>query len=272
MTLVCPKCRRSGAEGLVVHALVDDPGGKRCPGCGTVHPVVDGIPIVLRDLDRWMQTEGQEVLCRADLPPVLAEDLRVRAGGALARNAHLRRVYANSREGALQSWLTATGEALTGAVLEMGSGAGSLGGAAIVALDTNFGTLRGHASAHRVCGDAADPPFLASSFDAVALPNLLDSCGDPGLVLGQADALLRPGGTLVVTCAYAFVDEITPLHARFTPTDLLAGLTGQRTFLGYSLNYAVAEHHEGIEWPLVVSERTRHVHRAQAIVARKLGG
>lgn len=222
------------------------------------------MPIVLRDLDRWLQTEGPEVLRASE-----RDDLALRSGGSLARNASLRAIYAASRAGDLQEWWRKIGAELRGEVLEIGAGLGSLGDADVVALDTNYGLLRAHPSARRVCGDAADPPFLAGTFDAVALPNVLDSCSDPGVVLAQADALLRPGGQLIVSCAYAFQDDITPAAARFGPADLLAGLAGERAFLGYALNYTIVAEHDAIAWPLVVSSRTTHVHRAQAIVARK---
>lgn len=238
-------------------------------GCGARYPVVDGVPIVVRDLDAWLASEGIEALRRRDLPPAAEALLVERTGGTVARNDSLARVYAGSREGALQDWLRDRAAALQGDVLELGSGLGATGRADVVALDLNLALLRAHPAAVRVCGDAADPPFLGNRFDAVVLANVLDSCADPALVLAQADALLRPGGVLVTTCAYAFQDAITPRARRFGPAALEAALRGEAAFFGHALRHHVIEQEDRLEWPISLSDRTRHVHEVQAIVSVK---
>ncbi|MFN7143832.1 MAG: methyltransferase domain-containing protein [Myxococcota bacterium] len=268
-TLICPACRHVTADGLHVRTLDAVDGLLRC-ACGAAHPVVDGVPLLFRDLDGWLAGEGAEALRRSDLPSAVTERIVAGAGGALARNDALVDVYARSRDGELQDWLRRVMGALSGDVLEMGAGLGACERSDVVALDHNLALVRRHPG-RRVCGDAADPPFLPEQFDAVVLANVLDSCADPGLVLGQANALLKPGGTLVVTCAYAFQDAITPRSRRFAPSDLAAALDGRGALGGYGLPHRLVEDVDAIPWPLRVSGRLRHVHAVHALISRKAG-
>jgi SAM-dependent methyltransferase len=140
----------------------------------------------------------------------------------------------------------------------------------VVALDCAFAPLRRNASGLRVCADAGDPPFGPSSFDAVVLANVLDACADPGLVLAQADALLAPGGTLVVTCAFAFQPTVTPRARWFDADALDAALHDGAPLGGWSIApYAPVRAEHSVAWPLQVSSRTTHVHRVDVRVCRK---
>ena len=68
-----------------------------------------------------------------------------------------------------------------------------------------------------VCGDALDPPLVAECADIVVAMNLLDSVASPLNLLGQMDAILKPGGLLVITSPFSWNDAITP------PNEQLAG-------------------------------------------------
>jgi SAM-dependent methyltransferase len=265
--LVCPVCRHLTGSDLHVRTLEAFGGLLRC-GCGATFPVIDGVPLVLRDVDEWLRVEGAEALRRADLPEDVAARVTNGMGGAAARNASLLGVYRRSREGALQDWLRARVSALEGLVLEMGAGLGACARTDVVALDSNLAMLRHHPGV-RICGDAADPPFLPASFDAVVLPNLLDSTTNPALVLAQADALLRPGGQLVVTCAYAFHDDITSPDRRFTPAELTAALDGRAPLQNFRLDHHVVEEKDPLPWPIALSDRLTQVHAAHALISVK---
>jgi SAM-dependent methyltransferase len=265
--LVCPVCRHARDGALHVNLLVEAPEGLGC-ACGARFPAIDGVPVVFRDTDAWLRGEAAEALRRADLPPPVLARIVAGAGGALVRNDALVATYAASREGPLQDWLRSTVESLDGRVLELGAGLGASARRDVVALDANLALVRRHPGV-RVCGDAADPPFLPETFDAVVLPNLLDSCGDPGLVLAQADALLRPGGRLVVTCSYAFEDTLTPRERQFHPEDLRAALDGRGALGGYRVAHRLVAGHDGIAWPLRLGPRRVHVHEAQALISQK---
>jgi SAM-dependent methyltransferase len=63
-----------------------------------------------------------------------------------------------------------------------------------------------------ICADALQPPLVAESFDLVAAINVLDSVRDPWLALGQASALLREGGYLLLAQPDAYQREHSPVH------------------------------------------------------------
>ncbi len=251
--------------------------------CGARYPVVAGIPIVLADLAGWAASEGLDAL-RADADPELL-DLLVPPGSATARNRELARVYADAPRSPLVDWVDEELSRLSGLVLELGSGPGHPG---TVRVDLNHRLLRAGPTpvdlvadprfedslavrpGVAACADAIDPPFPPECFDAVVLVNLLDSCRDPGLALAQADALLKPGGTLVLTCAFAFGDP-TPPARRFDETELLRALSGEGELGGHVVTSRVERVADELEWTLRLSPRTRHVHRALALVARKPG-
>lgn len=230
-----------------------------------MYPLIDGVPIVLRDVDAWLAQEAVGVLAREDLPAPVLERVVSGAGGALQRDRRLLEVYLASREGPLQDWARAQVAALRGFVLDMGAGAGMYGAlpteADLVGLDLNWTMLR-RFPGRRVLADAHDPPFHAEQFDAVLLFNLLDSCREPFLVLQQADALLATGGTLILSCAFAWQDEITPRPQRLEEGFLLHFLRAR----GYVFEPGSPL---DLDWPLQLSARTRHVHRTLALRARK---
>ena len=61
--------------------------------------------------------------------------------------------------------------------------------------------------------DAHDPPFAADAFGSVVLVDLLDSVADPWIVLQQAEALLRPGGSLLIAAPWCDrADICAPSH------------------------------------------------------------
>jgi SAM-dependent methyltransferase/uncharacterized protein YbaR (Trm112 family) len=56
--------------------------------------------------------------------------------------------------------------------------------------------------------DALDPPFRAQYFDFVAALNVLDSIRIPLMLIGQIDALLKPGGELLLSSPYEWNADI----------------------------------------------------------------
>ncbi|MBL4849505.1 MAG: methyltransferase domain-containing protein [Planctomycetes bacterium] len=269
LKLVCPGCRHVDASGeLHVSVLeVDSAHVLRCLACERRYPVVDEVPIVLADLESWLETERIAVLAR-DLPADLSA-LLTRGSSVLNRDAHLRRVFEYAG-GELPDRIQGLVGELSGEILDLGCGPGMHPRTDTVGLELNFALARAFPG-RGVVGDAADPPFLAHSFDAVLAINLLDSCPDPRTVLGQADALLRPGGTLILACPYAWDPELTPLERQFEATDLLAALSGDPASLGLRFNYELDLVEDRVSWRLQQGSRTVQEHACQLIVARKLG-
>lgn len=214
--------------------------------------------MVLRDLDAWLASEAPAVVLRHDLHPLLLTRLACGAGGALWRDLRRLAVYQDSPKSALHGWLASTLADLEGELLELGCGLGGHDDERPVGLDLHWASLRRYPG-RAVLGDALDPPFRAASFDAVLAINLLDSCRDPFLLLQQADALLRPGGTLVLSAPFHWRDEVTPPRSRLDPHQVQHFLEHQ----GYATDRSE------VEWVLTPDPRTRTTHRCLTWIARR---
>ncbi|MCP4808978.1 MAG: class I SAM-dependent methyltransferase [Proteobacteria bacterium] len=221
--------------------------------------MVDGVAVVLRDLDGWLEKNREALLARGDL----ADGLMDRIGGpVVATRTRLKAEHS----GELVDTVRSVVAGLEGQVLDIGCGAGWHDRRDAIGLDGDFDAAREFIGAGLV-GDASDPPFSAGSFDGVLLLNLLDSTRDPRIVLAQADALLKPGGTLVISCAYAF--DHTPRAARFTDDQLLATLAGDPRWLGLPLGYEVVATEPALEWRIAQSPRRSSTFRARFVQALK---
>ena len=255
--LVCPACR--GYQGTRFHVaeLQLHPLGWICPHCGVIHPVVDATSLVLPDLNSWLASEASSLLARGDLGAGLWSHLVDRVGGPVARDRDLAACYERSRQGELQDWAREVVAALPGPVLDIGCGAGIHDRTDVIGMDLNWTLLQRFAGS-KVLADALNPPFRAASFGAVTAFNLLDSCRDPWIALQQAAALVAPEGALVITCAFAWRDDITPLPRQLQASqvdDLLARW-------GFSVETGERQ------WVLHPSPRSQHIHVARTWLAR----
>lgn len=249
--LACPACR--GQAPLVP---VDE-GLLGCV-CGARYPVVDETPIVLRDVDAYLAQERGAVLLRRDLPPGLLDRLLQHEEGPLTRSRIRLKSYADRAEDPLSAWVRAALDGVEGPILDLCCGAGLHGRRDVIGLDLDWMLLQ-RFSGPKVLGDALDPPFAPASFGCVLLANAIDSVRDPSVLLGQADALLAPGGTLLLTSPFAWSPEITPTEWWFSEETLLGHLRG----LGYDLTL------DEVEWRLQPGPRTTIVHRCLALTARR---
>ena len=59
-------------------------------------------------------------------------------------------------------------------------------------------------------GDAAMLPLGDDPFDVVLLANLIDRLPEPGRCLEQLSRIIKPGGQLIITSPYTWLEEFTP--------------------------------------------------------------
>ena len=129
---------------------------------------------------------------------------------------------------------------------------GELRGQASVTLDARF-------RRQRVAFEAGDATALRSdlgSFDIVLAANLLCRVPDPAAVLKRFASLVRPGGQLVITSPYTWMEEYTPRER------WLGGLMrdGQAVRSLSSLKSALAESFElesCTDMPFMIREHAR---------------
>jgi len=128
---------------------------------------------------------------------------------------------------------------------------------------------------HLLRADVAAPPLEAESFPAVAAFSLLDTVPDPLFVLGQLDALLAPGGLLLLAAPWSWEERATPRAAWWgrpgaASADVLrAALAGRHPALPH-LAYELLEEEE-LPWALPGHARLVHRFRLDALLARKAG-
>jgi SAM-dependent methyltransferase/uncharacterized protein YbaR (Trm112 family) len=75
---VCPVCRPSGQDHALAINLIEAEAAEDitagilgCPHCGAEFPIVDGLPIIVPDVRRYIQDNAFYLLARDDLPPGL---------------------------------------------------------------------------------------------------------------------------------------------------------------------------------------------------------
>lgn len=195
---------------------------------------------------------------RDDLPAPIADLVYAHAPDPLAEQLRTRRVYQRSPADALVRWVRSCTDGIGGPILNLGCGLLTFPEPHVTNVDLSWTLLRA-AAGRRLLADAIDPPFMGSAFEAVVMLNLLDSCRAPHILLQQADALLAPGGRVVLSCAFAYTDAITPRAEQI-------GEAALRSFWerrGYALE--VGE----VSWVLSQSDRVQTHHRVLTLSGRK---
>jgi|GEM_PF-3072411 len=113
-----------------------------------------------------------------------------------------------------------------------------------------------------ICGDVHNPPLPAASFDVVTAINLFDSVNDPALALGQASAMLRPGGWLLMAQPDAWSATATPPD-RWVPS---SSSDWEELLATYGLE--TVDREDGLEWTLSRNGRTHFRYVSQARLVR----
>ncbi|MBN1946226.1 MAG: methyltransferase domain-containing protein [Bradymonadales bacterium] len=116
-----------------------------------------------------------------------------------------------------------------------------------------------------ICADVLHPPLAASAFDLVLAVNLLDSVRDPWVVLGQAVALIRPGGYLILAQPDSWSRSLVE------PEHWLATEDGQWDALLHRLGLRTLERVDSIPWEMARTHRVRYRYRLHGRLAVKEG-
>jgi SAM-dependent methyltransferase len=128
-----------------------------------------------------------------------------------------------------------------------------------------------------VLADATQPPLPAEAFAAVVALNLLDNVRVPSVLIGQIDALLKPGGLAVLTTPYAWDSQHVDDGERVggapgrpfggVPEDELRRLLSGD---GLPWKFELVREERALEWTLVRDRRCRFVYALDALVIRKV--
>jgi SAM-dependent methyltransferase/uncharacterized protein YbaR (Trm112 family) len=311
LPLACPACLAGGAGGersalTLTGCDLEGPGGAilhgalTCaePGCARSYPIIDGVPLLVRDLPGYLVGEREQLLRRRDLPAWADTllDLHSQRG----RRARERRSHRESYLGHLdptEPRLHALGRDLRDFVegaLDRHAAAGGLGldmGAATGGFTRSLARRTGRAlgielrfdcaraarerddreeGAAYVVADAELPPLRPGRTQVVLALNLLDATRCPRAVLAAAHRVLAPGGVLVLTTPFSPREETTPLAEQVEEHELRGLLEGGAP-TGLWPGFEILEERDGLAWHLPITRRRHHVFICRGIVARKRG-
>lgn len=130
-------------------------------------------------------------------------------------------------------------------------------------------------------GNALDPPLFPGVANIAVAMNVLDSVSAPLDLIGQMDAILAPGGLLVLSSPFAWKDDVTPparalgggLDPRWvelgTPDGLVELLAGRMPELPY-LRYEILERMD-VPWSVRTHARQVTTFDVHLVAARKVG-
>ncbi len=122
--------------------------------------------------------------------------------------------------------------------------------------------------------DALDPPFRAETFDLVAALNLIDNVKLPLVLIGQMDALLKQGGSLILGSPYEWQTDICEPEewletADMDSPEMLQGILEGKLFPQMALNYEMLEEIFDLPWLLRHHARHFSVFLVHLLKARK---
>jgi len=124
-----------------------------------------------------------------------------------------------------------------------------------------------------ILADAHNPPFEMDSFNSVSALNVIDSVAHPLTVLGQADAILKSGGQLVLSTPYCWDEKGSQEWLETAETSahdfLRQVLTGKR-LPETGFNYRILKQRKGIPWRLRKHDGLLFTYTVDLIVAEKV--
>ena len=133
---------------------------------------------------------------------------------------------------------------------------------------------------HLAVGSALDPPLKPECAQIVAAINLLDNVAEPLNLLGQMDALLQPGGLMLLASPFHWQEAITPAAEqlgggtipgfnRLGSCQALEEVLSGRTPWLQQLDYEILERRDA-PWTLRDHDRAETRYLVHVMAARKL--
>lgn len=123
-----------------------------------------------------------------------------------------------------------------------------------------------------IMADVLNPPLRMETFDFISALNFIDSVHHPLAALGQLDAMLKPGGRLLLSSPYVWDENITRdwLETENTePHRFLTNLLEGKMAGLIPLNYKLIRESEGLTWRLRRQDSSHFVYYADTILAEK---
>lgn len=314
--LVCPGCRRITPERIDLYTLREDSiepalgpsAALRGPAkpdlacaCGRRYPLVDGVPVVVADPERFLADTLVE-----DSLAVIAGEVPGPDDTPYARLLEHVSIYMDAHWGEpAELFERIAALPRVPLAVELGCSAGR-GVAELakradhaVGIDLQLSTLRRArrlldgedvvyarrmvgrhyvpvraagvpaANVTLACGDALDPPLVPGMYARVVALNLLDSVKSPRQLLSVVDALCEPGGELILSSPYAWQSEHVADDERIGGADPAAALADiLRGGADLRARYEIVEEAE-LPWTLRRDARSRVAYRVHYLRARK---
>jgi len=342
---ICPYCRRGSNEGVVQASLKLDHIFKRAgdfilegffvcsnSDCGCKYPILNGVPIILKDIKGWWHSEKSNLSVVASNAPEMREycaGLSHRDSSSYTERS-LISSYMDLHYGTFGgltspfiSWIDSQKfwEKVVGIAkpqvgqiyhhsLDLGCSVGrntfelAIFSELAIGIDLKFSTVsaaamfqqnqkisferRKHGRSFEkikaaysppqnvlfMVADALDPPYRAEAFDLVAALNLIDNVRLPLVLIGQMDALLKQGGSLLVGSPYEWQPGICEPEEWLETDDMdspemLQNILEGKLIPQMGLNYEVLENIADIPWPMRHHARHYSLFLVHLLKARK---
>jgi SAM-dependent methyltransferase len=266
--LICPTCRKHTDRGLEMYTVERAGDLLRCRGCSREYPILDEIPVLLREVDSlgfFAPLDHPEALATlaatgpdgAPLPHMveqlssylpawesgfegLARKLRDRPRVDLALEIGCgvgRGLFELARDARAVVGLDRSGAFLRAARTllsgkEMPYARRMAGRSYVKASVKSPGTV---SNVELICGDALDPPFAPEQFQRIVALNVLDSVRSPRALLHHIHQLAVPGAEILLASPYAWRDDVVPPSERLGAADPAAALREEIRALDWSV-------------------------------------
>ena len=210
MNYRCPKCPTTQHAVLQPTTL-----GAQCQLCHATFPSVDNTLLILANHEQWLSSQGSMMLLRNDLSEECSNFVLNHSKPLRTAQKQLYS-YLSAPKGTLHQWGEKHIQHQNGFIVDLGCGIGLHTRTDIIGVDANW-TLLSKYPGIKIISDISNPPFFAYSIDCILLLNVIDSYESPFVLLQQIVALLRKGGSILLSSPFTWDDDITPPREQLSP-------------------------------------------------------